>query len=118
MKLKRIDIDAQLDIFMRTGNTTPFSIKENVVKYLKSGLIIAFCPTVARDKYDESKGLAVNNPTTQTDGVWTWSSILIYYLENYSIPLPDEFISFMVSNSWAVDKEKAKAIVGLPDLNG
>lgn len=92
-------------------------IKQKVIQYLKSGISIAFCPTIVKDKFDDTKGIININPTTQTDGEWTWSSVLIYYLENYDIPLPEDFIKFMEANSWTIDKEKAKEKVGLLDLN-
>jgi hypothetical protein len=117
LKLRLINIDEQLGVLRKIGKTTPEEIKANAVKYLKSGLTIAACPGLAKDDFNEKKVTIPITPLTQTDGEWTWSSLLIYYLENYSIPLPDDFISHMVNNSWVVDKEKAKAKFTLTDIS-
>ena len=37
-----------------------------------------------------------------TDGTWLWRGDLSYYVRNYKLKLPEEFIDDMIRNNWKV----------------
>lgn len=113
MKIRQISIENQIELYKRYRHTTPVDIKQQALEYLKSGYTIAYHKSCQKDRIDESKGIPCSGSARHTDGEWAWSSELIYYLENYDIPLPQDFISHMKNSSWIVDKEKVKYIAGL-----
>ena len=54
-----------------------------------------FCnqnPIENDDVIDSSKGTA-GTPTVYTDGKWIWPGDLAYYVKNYHLELPQEFLS-------------------------
>ncbi len=91
----------------------PWEHQQQVLDYLRSGHILAF-PMGADlpDWFDRTKRA---NPTIATgieggvtpltDGVWFWPAGLIYFVEQYNVRLPQEFIDHAVRNNWQIDKE-------------
>ncbi|NRA65399.1 MAG: hypothetical protein HRU19_13010 [Pseudobacteriovorax sp.] len=61
-----------------------------VLEYLRNGELEAVAPELAKDYFDDSK---IIGPLSQlTDGTWIWMSDLPYYVENYRVELPEDFI--------------------------
>ena len=50
------------------------------------------------DYFDESKFIGPRK--LYTDGVWIWSTDIIYYVEKYFLKLPSEFLSEMKKLNW------------------
>lgn len=113
VKIRQISIENQIELYKRYRSTIPSDIKQQVLEYLKNGYTLAYHKSCQKDRIDESKGIAFSDSARHTDGEWAWSTELIYYLERYDIPLPEDFISHMENSSWTVDREKAKYIAGL-----
>ena len=97
---------------MPHGKLTNPSIKEcvgkgnkdlinQICKYLESGVTLVTSPGVASDVINPERG-EIGTLSALTDGTWLWPGDLAYYVRNYSIELPDEFIQSMVNNNWSV----------------
>lgn len=84
----------------------PYENELEIVKYLQSGICIAACPGLVYDVHDKSK-LIDGGPHILTDGVWVWPRDLVYYVEQYHVILPYNFINHLKLNNWTVpDKSK------------
>lgn len=77
--------------------------KEKVIDYLKNGHYISGHRGYTKDLFDESKKTA-GGKSEITDGMWVWTQDVIYYIENYNIGLPDEFLIHMEKNNYKVPK--------------
>ena len=55
-------------------------------------------PGVVEDVIDPPKGNA-SVPSGYTDGIWLWPGDLVYYVENYNLKLPDDFVGTMRKNN-------------------
>ena len=71
-----------------------------ICSYLKNGTIYIACCGVCYDVIDQEKGVA-GVPSLLTDGVWIWPGDLAYYVENYNLNLPANFIDHMKANRWS-----------------
>lgn len=74
--------------------------RKKAIKYLRSGRAIVLSLGAAYDIFDESK--IAGTPSIFTDGIWAWKNSIIYYLENYNLELPNEFLIHMEKNKWKV----------------
>lgn len=75
--------------------------KKEVCDYLKKGIVLAACGQVVKDVILPEKGIA-GAPDDMTDGKWLWPGDLAYYVENYDLQLPKEFIEYMKEKDWKV----------------
>ena len=75
---------------------TEMQNKQKVLRYLKHGKHPIVAPMFYKDR-------ETNKPAVEAyyldDGVYTWSSDIIYHFEKYNYPLPDDFIEYVLSNS-------------------
>jgi hypothetical protein len=62
-----------------------------VAVYLRSGQVFAASPMRSRDLLDTS--VKLESLEYLTDGDWVWPSDLIYYVENYRVAVPNEFVA-------------------------
>jgi len=75
---------------------------DRICDYLNSGETFIVSPGVVEDVINPDKGTA-GDTSTYTDGEWFWPGDLSYYVRNYRLRLPDEFISSMEKNKWKVE---------------
>lgn len=75
---------------------------DKICKYLESGIEFIVSPGMVEDVINPNKGYA-GTTSTYTDGVWFWSGDLAYYVRNYRLKLPEEFVMNMEKNGWKVD---------------
>ncbi len=73
--------------------------EDKIVNYLNSGEFILVKPVFRFDLLSEEKKYA-GTPSIRTDGIWVWANLLSYYVEEYHVVLPKEFIQHMKSNKW------------------
>ncbi|MBR6404353.1 MAG: hypothetical protein IKS48_13305 [Eubacterium sp.] len=73
-----------------------------IVKYLIDGKALIISPGLVDDVIDSSKGPA-GTPTVYTDGKWIWPGDLAYYVKNYHLELPQDFLDYMKEKNWTVD---------------
>lgn len=74
---------------------------DNICQYLESGIEFVVAPGMSEDVINPDKGIS-GISSIYTDGVWFWPGDLAYYVKNYRLKLPDEFISAMEKNGWKV----------------
>ncbi len=76
---------------------------DKIYQYLKSGVEFVVSPEVTHDIITPEKGTS-GIASSYTDGIWLWPGDLAYYVKNYNLKLPDEFISTMAQNNWMISK--------------
>jgi hypothetical protein len=74
---------------------------ERIVAYLKAGVGLAGVGKYVDDILNPSARFAISLGL-ETDGVWLWRADLPYYVGTYHVELPDEFVTHMRQNGWAV----------------
>lgn len=72
-----------------------------IVHYLAESPVLVISGSVVHDVLDPQHPVAGRN-AIRTDGVWIWPDDLAYYVANYHIELPAEFIAHGTRNQWAV----------------
>lgn len=77
------------------------SLIDKICAYLQAGIPLAVTPGVVEDVICPQKGIA-GSPSSFTDGTWVWPGDLSYYVKNYQLKLPDEFIHSMIEHDWAI----------------
>src|SRR5207248_2108976 len=91
----------------------PWEHQDNVLAYLRSGLILAY-PMGADllDWYDRPnkanvviEGQRVGGATPMTDGGWFWHAGLIHFIEKYHVRVAPEFMAHAAREHWQVHKE-------------
>jgi len=75
---------------------------ENVVRYLKSGVLMIGSPGISTDVVSSS-GSKIGPIGVLTDGAWAWPMELAYYVEKYRVSVPHEFLDHMRKVGWKVD---------------
>lgn len=77
--------------------------KEFVLSYLNSGELLTGVRGPGPDLLDNSKEI-VGKGSCITDGYWIWTVDVPYYVENYDIGLPEEFVDHMAKNDYKIPK--------------
>lgn len=78
--------------------------KEKICNYLENGEVLAACSRIVTDIITPEKGI-IGAPDDMTDGVYLWPADLAYYVNEYNLKLPDEFIAHMKNNNWTVPND-------------
>ena len=76
---------------------------DKIYQYLKSGVEFIVSPEITQDIITPERGTS-GVASSYTDGIWLWPGDLAYYVKNYNLKLPEEFISTMEQNNWHVSK--------------
>jgi hypothetical protein len=105
MKLKRFgffgdfpkDKGREMLFALRSENARPD--EQGILKYLRGGRRLLAASGIVEDTLDPRKGM-IGPPDVFSDGEWLWTSDVIYYLENYHIEVPAEFIERMKQHGW------------------
>ncbi len=61
------------------------------MRYLRGGVVLATTGTLV-DHYFDAKNVRVAPAEVRTDGEWAWPADLAYYVEKYSVGLPEKFL--------------------------
>lgn len=88
-------------------------LRSRVVDYLDSASMLSVSTSTTFDVLSDSK-IETGRSATRTDGVWMWPADLSYYVWNYNIRLPDEFLERAAGFDWVppvVTDERIGAIV-------
>ncbi len=75
--------------------------ESKIVDYLKSGIDAGAVMMIENDVLATSSK-AIGEVLLKSDGVWIWPTSLAYYVKEYHLSLPTEFIEHMVKNDWRV----------------
>jgi hypothetical protein len=92
----------------------PWPHQEQVLQYLRSGLILGVTLGAdLTDWLDSSRkadplihGRTEGGTTEMTDGIWFWYAGLIWFIERYNLRVPDEFVQHAARSNWRVDQER------------
>ncbi|MHB9133133.1 MAG: hypothetical protein ACYDBB_18855 [Armatimonadota bacterium] len=84
--------------------TMPGMNDELIVKYLHEGVLFAVSPGIVYDVLSNEE-IAIGTRAILTDGVWAWTAELDYYVKEYHISLPCDFISHMRDNDWKIPND-------------
>lgn len=79
----------------------PLDKKTKIVSYLRSGAACVVSPGLSRDVISVERNI-IGSLSMLTDGVFLWPSDLAYYIEQYSVSIPQEFLQHMECNAWIV----------------
>jgi hypothetical protein len=79
---------------------TPHEDEQHIIHYLDHGVVLAASAGIAYDVLSDQRKV-IGTPHIMTDGEWTWSAVLSYYVRYYHCRLPDEFIHHMRSKQWS-----------------
>ncbi len=75
--------------------------EDEIVQYLNSGVDAGVAMIVEHD-YLQEPPVALGEATLKTDGEWVWPASLTYYVREYHISLPQDFVEKMQINGWSV----------------
>jgi hypothetical protein len=75
--------------------------EERIIGYLKAGVCLWAAGCCMPDGLNPSNYVR-GAPDYLTDGVWLWPGELAYYVTEYHIELPSEFVADMRQNGWVV----------------
>jgi hypothetical protein len=75
--------------------------EHDVIAYLLCGKEFITCLGFTSDVLNPDSGFKIS-PNITTDGVWAWPLDLAYYVKEYHVKLPDEFLSHMKRNQWVI----------------
>ncbi|QND17824.1 hypothetical protein HB775_29365 (plasmid) [Rhizobium leguminosarum bv. trifolii] len=78
--------------------------KAKVISYLRSGTACVVSPGMSRDVISAERNI-IGALSLLTDGVFLWPSDLAYYIEKYSVGIPQEFLEHMEQNVWVVSTD-------------
>jgi hypothetical protein len=78
---------------------TPLPDENLLVRYLDSAAAIATTGSMVDDVLDPTK-TDVALLEILTDGEWVWPHDLAYYVRQYHVPLPAEFVEHMRRHEW------------------
>ncbi|MBE8724365.1 hypothetical protein [Flavobacterium hungaricum] len=65
--------------------------KDQILNYLQNGISFAVTMQVVQSLIPEKKEI-IGGVSYFTDGYWIWPSYMVYYFEQESIELPQEFL--------------------------
>ncbi len=89
--------DFGLPSIMEFISPEPFDYKDIIVEYMKAGQGCMASPGFVKDVIT---GEQVLRPfVTMHDGVYFWSSSLIYHIEKYNVRLPEAFIAHVLETT-------------------
>lgn len=94
-------------------NDTPHSREAEILQYLTSGVGAGVCMMVEYD-YLKTPPIPLGGATLQSDGEWLWPTSLAYYVREYHISLPEEFLKKMEQHNWCVSPD-TKFIAKVPE---
>ncbi len=73
----------------------PSPFCKEIITYLENGKVTLVAPSCAIDVISGERIDRTN--CIMTDGEYSWSNTLIYYIQKYNLELPGEFVNKIVS---------------------
>jgi hypothetical protein len=81
----------------------PAKDEQRIMRYLEAGHTFLLSAGVAQDLLDPQRGI-IGVPNVLTDGQWAWTEDVLYYVREYHIRLPEDFVRHMAENNWTCPK--------------
>jgi hypothetical protein len=86
--------------------------EDAIVRYLNAGATLAATGSMVDDCLDNTrKGVAPLE--IATDGRWVWPRDLAYYVGEYHVRLPQEFVEHMRAHDWTARAFTSEELEGL-----
>jgi hypothetical protein len=79
--------------------TAPARDQDQVARYLDAGRTVAATGVLVDDVLDPGN-TAVAPLELVTDGAWVWPRDLAYYVRQYNVSLPEDFVSDVRKRAW------------------
>ena len=89
---KNMDLPSIKDSF----NKGKYDGQSKIIDYLKKGKVTAVSMGKVFDVFTGKEIMHENK--LMNDGMFSWTSALIYYVENYNLRLPEEFEKHVLNN--------------------
>lgn len=108
-QIKRLGVFKSILSRIRPDNILTISrkgqldVKSLVLSYLRSGCRIVYVPGVEKDLLAVEKKV-IMGPHVRTDGVWAWTDDLTFYVDNYDLDLPSDFVHHCELSQWRVQE--------------
>ncbi|MBR6382538.1 MAG: hypothetical protein IKS56_00955 [Lachnospiraceae bacterium] len=74
---------------------TPDSMKSKIMAYLKTNMIV-FSPGIIKDEINPDNTIGCGN--SYSDGTYIWDDVFYEYVDQYNIPVPEEFRNHILEN--------------------
>lgn len=74
-------------------------VRDLLASYLESGSLLAVTGKNVFDVLAE-KQVVAGRLALITDGAWLWPADLSYYVRNYNILLPEDFVEYASERNW------------------
>lgn len=88
-------------------NAQPLENESEILSYLEKGIILFLRPVAVFDCLGDT-GKFVGGANIYTDGNWLWKGYLPYFIKNYHVSLPMDFVEHARSNNWTLPEVSKK----------
>ena len=92
------DLEQSLRPLMRS---TPPPQRQELATYLENGELVATVLYVLLDPFKKTQVVA-GAAHVLTDGRWVWPDMLSYFVRNYNLHLPPEFVAQAAASHWQI----------------
>lgn len=96
-----LDKDELIQTIQSLRQSTARPDEDKIVAYIKSGWLLWVWPCVGID-YLKQQRTPTDAKYLMGDGVYIWTRDLGYWVSEYHIKLPEEFVENMRANNWTV----------------
>lgn len=79
----------------------PFDDEVKLIEYLVNGALFIASPGIVRDILSEQAPV-IGSADILTDGVWVWPRDLAYYVRQYQVRLPNDFVEHARTHHWMI----------------
>lgn len=94
-----------LPSFYSSATDRPHENEDKIAEYLDAGHEHDYLSSRPVLKNAEDRGRLDRSGLNLTDGVWIWPSELAYYVREFHLALPDDFVAHMEANAWRVPED-------------
>ncbi len=122
MKLRRVGFFKELEHGENDGGSLVLSrgllgagLRERVAKYLEEGAVISTAGILVDDWFDPSHKKRVAPLDVRSDGTWLWPGDLAYYVRQYGVGLPEEFLKDVSDGDFNAPRLSDEEVVALAD---
>ena len=94
----------QRDRVRELSREQPHPNEHEIVRYLSGGVDAGASMMIEHDFLEEPPRV-LGEVILRSDGEWIWPSSLAYYVRQYHVELPNEFVELMKENNWQVPSD-------------
>ena len=96
-----LPVEEQRNAISSLRNDEAHAREDEIIQYLNSGVDAGVAMLVEQDYLQEPPAI-LGGTMLKSDGEWVWPVSLAYFVREYHISLPQEFIDRMESRNWHV----------------